>query len=68
MCIGREAANECSGALLLSHSERPEYMEAVETANTAHQILSAAALVSPVWEVARESDTWPPRLFIRKLE
>lgn len=49
---GREAANECSVTLLLSHSERPEYMEAVEMANTAHQILSAAALVSPVREAA----------------
>lgn len=68
VCRGREAANECSVTLLLSHSERPEYMEAVETANTAHQIWSVAALVSPVWEAARESNTWPTRLFIHKLE
>lgn len=54
VCIGREAANECSVALQLSHSERPEYMEAVEMANTAHQILSAAASVSAVQEAARE--------------
>lgn len=40
-CTGREAANECSVALPLSHSERPEYMKAVETANIAHQISSA---------------------------
>lgn len=53
VCTGREAANECSVALLLSHSERPEYMEAVEMANTAHQISSAAALVSPVRERER---------------
>lgn len=56
VCTGREAANECSVALLLSHSERPEYMEAVEMANTAHQISSAAALVSPVRE--RESERY----------
>lgn len=29
-------------------------MEAVEAANIAHQILSAAALVSPTWEATRE--------------
>lgn len=40
-CTGREAANECSVALPLSHSKRPEYMKAVETANIAHQISSA---------------------------
>lgn len=68
VCAGREAANECSVALLLSRSERTEYMEAVETANTAHQILSAAALVSSMWEAARESDTWPTHLFIHRLE
>lgn len=54
VCIGREAANECSVTLLLSHSERPEYMEAVKMANTDHQILSAAASVSAVREAARE--------------
>ena len=41
-------------------------MEAVETANTAHQILSAAALVSPVWEATRESEALQTRLFIHK--
>lgn len=66
VCTGREAANECLVALLLSHSERPQYIEVVETANTAHQILSAAALVSLVWEATRESDAWQTRLFIQK--
>lgn len=64
MGTGREAANEHSVALLLSHSERPGYSEAVEMANTAHQISSAAALVIPVRE--RQSDTPPTRLFIHK--
>lgn len=50
-----------------------KYTEAVKMANTGHQILSAgaaaaAALVSCVWEAARESETWPTRLFIQKLE
>lgn len=50
LCAGREAANECLVTLPLSHSEKPKCMQAVEMVNTAHQILSAAALVSPVWE------------------
>lgn len=66
VCAGREAANECSFALPLSHSERPEYMEAVEMANAAHQILSAAALVNSEQEAARESDTRPARPFIHE--
>jgi len=56
VCTGREAANDYYVALLLSHSDRPEYIEAVEMANTAHQISSAAALVSAVRERGREGE------------
>ncbi len=43
-------------------------MEAVEMTYAARQILSADALVSPEWEAARESNTWPTHLFIHKLD
>lgn len=46
-CTGTEAANECSVALLMSQSDRPESMEIVETANIVHQISSAALCGRP---------------------